>query len=258
MKPFLPFSSGALSLALWIVAAATAIGAHVGIVAIVMRDTPAVPVADSPPPAIMIELAPLPEAAIPDETEMGEQDENVEEIEEVTPEPVEPDPEPEPEVEPIPEATLPAARPEKRPDRHEPRKKARHDKPREIQPPRQARTRAAAETPASNRNAAPATAHGRGRAGISPARWQSQLMAHLERRKRYPRGARSRGEQGIAQVRFTIDAGGNVTSASLVSSSGFAELDREALDLVRRASPVPAPPPDVSRTIVAPLRFNIR
>jgi TonB family protein len=68
-------------------------------------------------------------------------------------------------------------------------------------------------------------------------------MAHLERRKRYSSGARSRGGRGIVYVRFIISNSGDVMSASPARSSGFSELDDEVLSLVRRASPVPAPPP---------------
>ncbi|MFH0299982.1 energy transducer TonB [Bradyrhizobium sp. 31Argb] len=81
-------------------------------------------------------------------------------------------------------------------------------------------------------------------------------MAHLERRKRYPPSTQSRGERGVAYVRFTIDDRGNVLSASLARSSGFAELDQEVLALVRRASPVPAPPAGANRAITAPVRFS--
>jgi protein TonB len=59
-------------------------------------------------------------------------------------------------------------------------------------------------------------------------------------------------------VRFTIDERGNVLSASLARSSGFAELDQEVVALVRRASPVPAPPPGANRSITAPVRFSTR
>lgn len=83
-------------------------------------------------------------------------------------------------------------------------------------------------------------------------------MSHLERRKRYPPGARSRGETGIAYVRFRIDDAGNVLSASLARSSWFSELDTEVVELVRRASPVPAPPSSVNETITAPVQFSIR
>ncbi len=93
---------------------------------------------------------------------------------------------------------------------------------------------------------------------MSPATWQSRLMSHLERRKRYPAGARARGETGVAYVRFRIDDAGNVLSANLARSSGFPELDAEVVDLVRRASPVPAPPAGVNKNITAPVRFSVR
>jgi protein TonB len=83
-------------------------------------------------------------------------------------------------------------------------------------------------------------------------------MAHLERLKRYPAGARARREEGTAYVRFSIDANGNVRSAQLARSSGHAELDAAVLALVRRASPVPAPPPGAPQDITAPVRFTIR
>ncbi|MFC5386960.1 TonB family protein [Aquamicrobium segne] len=104
--------------------------------------------------------------------------------------------------------------------------------------------------------AAPQT--NRGGSSVSPARWQSRLMAHLERRKRYPAEARRQRKEGVAQVRFTIDGNGNVQSVALTRSSGVAELDQEVVAMVRRASPVPAPPPGINRTIVVPVRFNVR
>jgi protein TonB len=83
-------------------------------------------------------------------------------------------------------------------------------------------------------------------------------MAHLERRKRYPGAARARGEEGTVEVRFSIDDRGNVLSARVVRSSGHPALDEAVVALLHRASPVPAPPPGVPRTITAPVRFDIR
>ncbi|WP_420887846.1 energy transducer TonB family protein [Bradyrhizobium yuanmingense] len=51
---------------------------------------------------------------------------------------------------------------------------------------------------------------------------------------------------------------GNVLSASLARSAGSAELDREVIALVHRASPVPAPPAGARRSITAPVRFSTR
>lgn len=277
---------------LWAGAAAAAFAAHAGAVALVLRETPILPASDGPPPAINIELAPLPEAANVDETELGQHEQNVDEVEE-EPEPEEIDqpepepepepeeieePEPEPEPEPeepqeelaeVEEAAVPiaAARPLPRPKREirreEPRREVQREEPRREPPreeqPRQQQTRAAAEAPQATRNAAPQASAGRGASSnVSPAQWQSRLMAHLERRKRYPSSARSRRQEGTVHVNFTIDDRGNVLGISLAQSSGFPELDQAAVQAVQRASPVPAPPPGVNKNITAPMRFVIR
>lgn len=122
----------------------------------------------------------------------------------------------------------------------------------------QAARKAKAEVKQSNRVAAAQTSSTAGSASVSPTKWQSRLMSHLERRKRYPSESRKNKEEGTAYVRFTIDTSGNVTSVSLSRSSGYPSLDNAVVEMVRRASPVPAPPPGINRTIVAPVRFNLR
>ncbi len=117
----------------------------------------------------------------------------------------------------------------------------------------QARLQSAAPAPTA---AAPQASSGQ--RSESPARWQSRLMAHLERHKRYPAAARQRRQEGTVLVRFAIDGGGNVQSVQLARSSGHTELDEAVLTLVRRASPMPAPPPEAPRDITAPVRFQIR
>lgn len=153
------------------------------------------------------------------------------------------------------EVPLPTVRPE--PPKPQV-KKQRQQRPKKQQaaPSRDA-TRAQARVQQEARQvAAPQANHGG--STVSPARWQSRLMAHLERRKRYPAEARRQRKEGVAQVRFTIDGSGNVQSVALTRSSGVAELDQEVVAMVRRASPVPAPPPGVNRTIVVPVRFNVK
>jgi periplasmic protein TonB len=92
-------------------------------------------------------------------------------------------------------------------------------------------------------------------------RWETELVAHIERFKRYPAGARTRGDQGVARVAFMIDGDGRVRGSRIVQSSGSPELDQEALAMLTRAQPVPRPPSraltdEMSFTI--PVRFNIR
>jgi len=92
-------------------------------------------------------------------------------------------------------------------------------------------------------------------------RWQSQLAAHVERFKRYPPAARSRGDEGTAKVAFTIDHEGRLLNSRIVQSSGSASLDNETLAMLARAQPMPRPPDqlsDAELTFVVPVRFNIR
>lgn len=117
---------------------------------------------------------------------------------------------------------------------------------------------AAAPVTQSNRNAAEKSSAGNAVPSVSPANWQSKVQAHLARRKRQLVKARGHGEVGTVYVRFNIDTGGNVLSVALSRSSGYASLDQDVLAMVRSASPVPAPPPNVNRTLTVPFQFTSR
>jgi protein TonB len=91
--------------------------------------------------------------------------------------------------------------------------------------------------------------------------WQGLVLGRLERFKRYPSEARFRRQEGVATVRFTMDRRGRVVSAKLEKSSGFGSLDEEAVALVHRAEPLPAPPPEVQGDpieLVVPVQFFSR
>jgi protein TonB len=106
-----------------------------------------------------------------------------------------------------------------------------------------------------------ATAPPQANAPRAVARWESTLAAHLEHFKRYPKEARTRGEQGTATVAFTIDHEGRLLSSRIVQSSGSATLDEETLAMLSRAQPMPKPPDNVldsELSFVVPVRFNIR
>jgi periplasmic protein TonB len=87
------------------------------------------------------------------------------------------------------------------------------------------------------------------------ASWKGALLALLNRNKRYPSGATG---VGTASVAFAIDRAGAVVFARLNASSGDAALDAEAVALLRRSSPVPAPPPGFGGvvTLTVPIRFD--
>jgi protein TonB len=120
-----------------------------------------------------------------------------------------------------------------------------------------------ASTPAEHRaplTAAPVPGAGAHDSNALP-NWKSLLVATLERNKRYPSEARARGEQGVAQLAFSVDRSGGVHNARITRSSGSSILDSETLALVQRASPLPPPPPEISGgqiAIAVPIRYSMR
>jgi protein TonB len=93
---------------------------------------------------------------------------------------------------------------------------------------------------------------------MATATYEQVLLAHLERRKRYPRAARAHRQQGVAHIRFSMDRQGRVLSVRLVRSAGHALLDREAEALPLRAQPLPPPPADIAGATIelsVPIEF---
>jgi protein TonB len=91
--------------------------------------------------------------------------------------------------------------------------------------------------------------------------WKTQIVALLERNKRYPDAAQSRREQGVAQVFFSLDRRGRVIESRVIRSSGAASLDQEALALLQRAQPFPEPPSEIGGDhvdLTVPIRFNLK
>lgn len=74
--------------------------------------------------------------------------------------------------------------------------------------------------------------------------WEALIMARLEKHRRYPAAARSRGEQGVAFVTFRMNREGHVLSSRISRSSGSARLDQAALETLKRADPLPPIPND--------------
>jgi len=273
---------GVSELARWAGASLLVLSLHVGGAMWLLREPEMIAADNAPPAAIMIELAETPEATETEENEitpdeaMSDASAAAEKVEEPVDEPeVEQEvaqDEPEPvEEEPQEELTqldkvavpLPVVKPKPPEPKKEIVKKKEPKKPpvkqrQQEQASSKQAVKAQAQAVQTNRNAARQSASGLFASSMTPARWQSRLMAHLERRKKYPSGAKSRQEEGVVYVRFRIDDTGKVLSASLARSSGWPELDNEVLSLVQRASPVPAPPPGVNKTITAPVKFSRR
>ncbi len=91
------------------------------------------------------------------------------------------------------------------------------------------------------------------------ANWQKSLVARLARLQQYP--PQARGVQGVVSLAFSIDRHGNLVSSRIVKSSGSALLDAAALDLIKRAAPLPPPPAEIADSelsFVVPIRFAAR
>lgn len=252
----------------WAGAAAIVCATHVGGAWMALHWPHASPPPGEPPPAVMIELAPVavaPEAP-PQEVAPGP------EMTEAQPEPVaepmeEPQPEPEikiPDLPQVPEAQAvltppppPKPRVERKPPPPKPVQKVERKPPINPERPRTPRTTAPPTAQAARANMAAAPAAGAAQApSMSSASWFGSIMAHLNRYKRAPAG----GSTGTAKVAFTIDRSGRVLSARLIGSSGDSALDDEAVAMVRRASPVPAPPASVGSggtvNATVPVRYS--
>ena len=74
------------------------------------------------------------------------------------------------------------------------------------------------------------------------ARYRVQLIAAARRYKRYPRAAMDNQWEGAAEVAMVIGANGRIREMMIDTSSGHEVLDRQAIDMFRKAKPlVPIP-----------------
>jgi protein TonB len=91
--------------------------------------------------------------------------------------------------------------------------------------------------------------------------WHKGIFARIQRHKDYPASARARGEKGVVQVAFAIDRQGRVISSNVAHASGFATLDRAAMETIQKAQPFPPPPADLPGDefkFTVPVAFSIR
>lgn len=73
-------------------------------------------------------------------------------------------------------------------------------------------------------------------------RFQQTLIRHIERFQRYPGAARRDRLEGTVQVAFVMERNGKILEAWVRSSSGQVLFDKEAVDALRRAEPLPVIP----------------
>jgi protein TonB len=272
----------------WIVAFVVVAALHAALFAAMMYWRKPVEVPGEPPAAVMIDLAPMPMAPdaeeilselplpepapveLPDPaTDLAielPQEAPVElpaEVSELAidlPEPAEVDlPEPPPAVLPPPPQTKPkppARRPPKPKRPVEQAQQANREPPKSATP--QPAKSAQAAAPPASRNSQQAVQP----LTSAPPSWQGAVLGKLQRAIRYPRMAQMRRKQGVAAIVFRINRQGDVLAVRLVTSSGTESLDEEAMAVVRRASPLPVPPPEMMAgeavSVAAPITFALR
>jgi protein TonB len=216
---------------------------------------------------LTVDLAPLP-AAVPvdspdvahgpltqEATQTPEASKKVEEqVADDTP-PVDPSPAPEPEValaKPLPE------------EKEEPKEEELKEQVSEKQSPADVSVQQLATAPPRvDVEPAPSSAPSQGesaRQARAEAAWQQLVIRQLKRNKNYPAAApRDRpGVMGKLIVRFRIDEAGNVIATEITQSSGSPILDKEAMDLLKRVSPLPAPPPGSMLDYTLPIDFTVK
>lgn len=229
-------------------ALAIVLGVH-AIAIIVALKWPAPQPIELPPQAMMVEMAPLPEPAPPPPPKVITPPQPPTPIEEPplpklaeAPKPTISVPKP-PKPKPKPAPPKPEKKPE--PPQEKPPAEQTVDTPPTTAPP--AKSQAPAPSVASNSNALPT--------------WQSDLLRHLAKFKKYPEDARRRGMQGVNRLRFVVDGEGKVLSYSLAGGSGSASLDRATMEMIRRAQPLPPPPKELlnngSLEVVAPFVYSL-
>jgi len=89
--------------------------------------------------------------------------------------------------------------------------------------------------------------------------WQKELIAHLDKHKRYPAERLQKSAEIV--VGFALDRTGHVLSASIVKGSGDPVFDAAALAMIRRSDPVPQPPPlvaDDGLNFTLPVIFRVK
>ena len=150
-------------------------------------------------------------------------------------------------------APKPPRSPPSAPSTPKPAKAAKPAEPRPPSPrtPAPVRARSAAADPLASPVAPPPVAG-------AAAAYREAVYARLAARTRYPEAAMETRPRGVAMVRFSLDASGQVTSAALARSAGDETLDADAVSTVRRASPFPPPPPGAPRDFTAPLSYRPR
>ena len=250
----------------WGAAAVAILAAHAALVAIGMNWTRPQPDPGVTLPAIMVDMAPV--SAAPQSTPLERApDQLMDEADASPPEPVRQQqvveeqiaptpPQEKPEVVAPPEQKM-EMKPATEPARPVPEAKPTPVKLKIVRPEAKKPSDSTpaprtAAPPRVERQAQAASAASAGATASVVASYSQRVRAHLMRFHQYPAAANQK--PGVAKMSFTISRSGQVLGSRLAGSSGVAALDAQAAAMVRKASPFPAFPPEITQ---ASMSFNI-
>jgi protein TonB len=91
-------------------------------------------------------------------------------------------------------------------------------------------------------------------------RFLREVIAKIQKVKRYPESARRNNWEGTAKVEFVLSGDGKVNSVILITSSKYTVLDEEAVEMVKRAAPFPQIPKELGISelkLLLPIVFRL-
>jgi periplasmic protein TonB len=114
----------------------------------------------------------------------------------------------------------------------------------------------AALAPAPNYNFASASKVTPVDGGTEDMRYLTVVWGMILRQKHDPVILRARHIHGVVSVGFFLDDTGHLVHEALYRTSGYPEIDAEAIAAVKRAAPFPPPPPGTRPHLVATMEFK--
>jgi protein TonB len=92
--------------------------------------------------------------------------------------------------------------------------------------------------------------------------WENQVLAKLQKMKRYPAYAQHQKQQDTIIVKIVLNSKGELLNSTIMQSQKFEVLDNEVKALVKRAQPYPVPPTSALNgdqvTLNVPVEFFLK
>jgi protein TonB len=223
----------------WAASAALVLGLHAAGVTLLLRHHEPV-MGDEGGPAIVVDLSPFVTPPTESQQDLAPGPEQ-----QMVQQPPEPPREQKPEEEERPKVEPPPPQPEA--EVTLPQEEAKPEPPKPVPQPEQPRPTA----PPRQRTAS----------AIAVTAWNVGIAKQIEKHKGYPPSALPRRESGVTQVAFAIDRDGRLIESRIVHGSGYAALDQEAIDTLRRAQPFPPPPEGLAGErfeFTVPVKFTVK